>query len=211
MNASHRIADIADIAALEALYNAQPLPTATVKVTDHVHPLYAPFIEASPFLVLATCGPEGLDASPRGDAPGSLVAIEDAHTLLLPDRRGNNRLDSLRNIVRDPRVALLFFVPGLGETLRVNGRATVSADPALLARFAVDGKEPRSVIVIAVDEVYFQCQRALVRGRLWDAAGHVARESLPSIGSILTALSNASVDGEAYDRDLPGRVRTTLY
>ncbi len=202
---------IRDIAALEALYDPHPLPTATAKVTDHVHPLYAPFLAASPFFVLATCGPEGLDASPRGDAPGQLAALHDPRTLLIPDRRGNNRLDSLRNIVRDPRVALLFFVPGVGETLRINGRATLAADPVLCARFVVDGKTPRSVIVVDIDEVYFQCQRALVRSALWDATRHAAPGSLPSLGTILTALSDGAIDGAGYDRDLPGRVKTSLY
>ena len=200
---------ISDVAALERLYN-EPSLVSLVKVADHVHPLYAPFIAASPFAVLATAGPHGLDTSPRGDAAG-FVVVEDAHTLLLPDRRGNNRIDSLRNIVRDPRVALLFFVPGIGETLRVNGRATVSVDPVLLARFAVAGREPRTVVVIAVDSVFFQCSRALVRGHLWDASRHVSRDRLPSTGCILAALSANAVDGAAYDRDLPERVSSTLY
>ena len=200
---------ISDVAALERLYN-EPSLVSLVKVADHVHPLYAPFIAASPFAVLATAGPHGLDTSPRGDAPG-FVVVEDAHTLLLPDRRGNNRIDSLRNIVRDPRMALLFFVPGIGETLRVNGRATVSVDPALLARFAVDGQEPRTVVVIAVDSVFFQCSRALMRGHLWDARRHVSRDTLPSTGSILATLSRDAVDGAAYDREWPGRASTTLY
>ncbi len=200
---------ITDVSALERLYGV-PGATALAKVVDHVHPLYAAFIEASPFLVLATVGPGGLDTSPRGDTPG-FATVETPRTLLLPDRRGNNRLDSLRNIVRDPRVALLFCVPGVGETLRVNGRATVSTDPALLSRFAVDGKEPRTVVVIAVDTVFFQCSRALVRGHLWDPSRHLAREALPSTGEILAALSAGAIDGPGYDRDLPGRVATTLY
>jgi PPOX class probable FMN-dependent enzyme len=181
-----------------------------VKEVDHVHPIYRPFIEAAPFCVLATSGPGGLDASPRGDGPG-FVVVEDAHTLLMPDRRGNNRIDSLRNVIADPRVALLFLIPGIGETIRVNGRAGLSIDPGLKARFAVDGKEPRSVLVIQVERVYFQCSRAVVRAELWDPASHVARSSLPSAGAILAALSAARVGGDDYDRALTERVKATLY
>ena len=206
MSFEHRIDDLA---ALAALYG-EPGETSLRKEADHLHPHYRALVEASPFAVLATCGPEGLDASPRGDAPG-FVAVEDAHTLLLPDRRGNNRTDSLRNVIRDPRVALLFLVPGVGETLRVNGRAHISVAPQLLARFEVDGKLPRSVLVVRIDTVYFQCSRALVRSALWDASRHVARASLPSAGSILSALSGAQIDGAAYDRELPGRLQTSLY
>src|SRR5579871_5806980 len=133
---------------LEAIYG-HPGETSTVKVTDRVTPQYRAFIDASPFAVLATSGPEGLDCSPRGDRPG-FVRVPDDRTLWLPDRRGNNRVDSLRNVVRDPRVALLFLIPGSGTTLRVNGRARVSIDEALCTSFMMDGKAPRSVIVIAV-------------------------------------------------------------
>ena len=206
MSFEHRIDDLA---ALAALYG-EPGETSLRKEVDHLHPHYRALVEASPFAVLATCGPEGLDASPRGDAPG-FVAVEDAHTLLLPDRRGNNRTDSLRNVIRDPRVALLFLVPGVGETLRVNGRAHISVAPPLLARFEVDGKLPRSVLVVRIDTVYFQCSRALVRSALWDASRHVARASLPSPGAILSTLSGAQIDGAAYDRELPGRLQTSLY
>jgi PPOX class probable FMN-dependent enzyme len=137
--------------------------------------------------------------------------VADEKTLLLPDRRGNNRLDSLRNIVHDPQVALLFLIPGVGETLRVNGRAVVSTDPALLDSFAVDGKAPRTVVVITVEAVYFQCSRAVVRSDLWNPDKHVARKSLPSAGQILAAVSENRVGGEAYDAGLQERVRTTLY
>ena len=200
---------ISDVAALERLYN-EPSLVSLVKVADHVHPLYAPFIAASPFAVLATAGPHGLDTSPRGDAPG-FVVVEDAHTLLLPDRRGNNRIDSLRNIVRDPRVALLFMIPGVGNTLRVNGRAQLSIEPALLESFAVENKAPRSVLVMTVDAVYFQCARALVRSELWNPTRHVDPKSLPSAGQILAALSNERVGGETYDREWPGRAAKTMW
>ena len=200
---------IIDPAALDALY-AGVDERSIVKVTDHVHPMYRPWIEASPFAVLSTVGPEGVDASPRGDGPG-FVTVEDPHTLLLPDRRGNNRVDTLRNIVRDPRVALLFLVPGLGETLRVNGTGTVLVAPALLDRFAVNGKPPRSVLSITVQEVYFQCSRAVVRADLWNPVHHVARGTLPTAGAILAALSAERHGGEEYDRALPERVQATLY
>src|SRR5216683_6205049 len=149
---------VATIRDLEAIYG-QPSEASTVKVADRVTPHYRVLIDKSPFVALATTGPEGLDCSPRGDRPG-FVRVHDAKTLMMPDRRGNNRVDSLRNIVRDPRVALLFLIPGAGSTLRVNGRAEVSVDPDLLASFRMDGKAPRTVIVMAVEEIYFQCARA---------------------------------------------------
>jgi len=194
---------------LEAVYG-EVNKGSLLKETDRVVPEYRAFIEAAPFVALATRGPEGLDCSPRGDGPG-FVRVQDEKTLLLPDRRGNNRIDSLRNIVRDPSVALLFLIPGIGETLRVNGHATISIDPDLLESFAIDGKAPKSVIGITVDAVYFQCARAILRSELWNPKKHVPRDSLPSAGQILAALSNNQVGGEAYDRELPERQRTTLY
>jgi PPOX class probable FMN-dependent enzyme len=198
------------LAALEALYDQSPAQASILKEKDRVVPVYRALIEASPFAALATRGPEGLDCSPRGDGPG-FIRVRDDRTLLLPDRRGNNRIDSLRNIVRDPQVALLFLIPGLGETLRVNGRAAISVEPALLESFSVDGKAPKSVLVIAVEAVYFQCARAIVRSDLWNPHKHVARSALPSAGQILAALSRSGFDGEAYDRALPERQRATLY
>ena len=201
--------DITSLAALQELYGL-PAEASIRKVATSVHPLYRPLIEAARFVALATSGPDGLDVSPRGD-PAGFVYMEDEHTLLLPDRRGNNRIDSLRNILHDPRVALLFLIPGVGETLRVNGRARILADPALLERFAVDGKPPRSVLWIDVETVFFQCARAVVRSSLWDPARHVQRSTLPSAGQILSALSGGGMDGQAYDRELPARLKTTLY
>jgi hypothetical protein len=151
-----------------------------------------------------------LDTSPRGDAPG-FVRIADERTLLLPDRRGNQRIDSLRNLVHDPRLALLFLIPGAGEALRVNGSARISAQPDLLASFAVDGKPPASVLVIAVRSVYFQCARAIKRSGLWDPARHVAQGTLPSPGAILQCLSSQRLDGAAYDAALQQRQAQTLY
>lgn len=201
--------DITSLAALQALYG-EPTEASVRKVATSIHPLYRPLIEAARFVALATSGPDGLDVSPRGD-PAGFVHVEDDHTLLLPDRRGNNRIDSLRNVLHDPRVALLFLIPGVGETLRVNGRARILAGPALLERFAVDGKLPRSVLRIDVETVFFQCSRAVVRSSLWDPAQHVERSALPSAGQILSALSGGDVDGQAYDRDLPTRLPSTLY
>jgi PPOX class probable FMN-dependent enzyme len=197
------------IADLEALYG-QPVEASIVKEVARITPHYRAYIEASPFATLATSGPEGLDCSPRGDRPG-FVRVTDDKTLMLPDRRGNNRMDSLRNIVRDPRMAVLFLVPGVGNTLRVNGRARLSVEPDLLASFAVDDKPPRSVMVIAVDAVYFQCARALVRSDLWNPGRRVDPKSLPSAGQILAALSHDRVGGEAYDREWPGRAAKTMW
>ena len=195
---------------LEALYG-QPGDASLVKEVDWITPHYRQLIEASPFFVLATSGPEGLDCSPRGDRPGSLVRIADERTLMLPDRRGNNRVDSLRNIVRDPRVALLFLIPGSGTTLRANGRAHLETDPDLLASFAVEGQAPRSVIVFGVETIYFQCARAVLRAALWDPDSRVPPGSLPSPGRILAALSAERVGGESYDREWPERARNSMW
>ncbi len=181
---------IRTVAALEALYGAVA-PPSVIKEVDHIHPVYRPFIEAAPFAVLATAGPGGLDATPRGD-PAGFVHIEDARTLILPDRRGNNRIDSLRNIIADPRVALLFMVPGVGETLRVNGTAEILAGPDRLAPFAMAGRLPRSVLRITVSSVFFQCSRAVIRAGLWKGEGLVARDGLPSAGAMLRTLSQAA-------------------
>jgi len=203
---SHTISTLTELEALYGEVNKGSL----LKETDRIVPEYRALIEASPFLALATRGPEGLDCSPRGDGPG-FVRVEDEKTLLLPDRRGNNRIDSLKNIVRDPKVALLFLIPGIGETLRVNGRAAISVEPGLLESFSIDGKAPKSVIAITVEAVFFQCARAILRSELWNPHKHVARGSLPSAGQILAALSHDEVGGEAYDRDLPERQKATLY
>ena len=171
MSDSHTVASVA---ALEAIYGL-PAGAAVVKEIDHISAEYRTFIEASPFFVLASNGPEGVDCSPRGDAPGFVRVAEDGKSLLIPDRRGNNRVDSLRNIVRDPRVSLLFLIPGVGETIRVIGRARITTDPALLESFIFAGKTPRSVITVAVERVYFQCSKAIIRSKLWDPSRHVER------------------------------------
>ena len=197
------------VEALEALYGV-PNAASTVKEVDYLTPEYRALIAASPFVVLATSGPEGLDASPRGDRPG-FVRMVDERTLMLPDRRGNNRVDSLRNIVRDPRLALLFMIPGSGTTLRVNGRAVLSIDPDLLASFAVDGKPPRSVMVMTIETVFFQCARAVVRSALWDPAARVDPTSLPTPGRMLAALSGGAEGGKAYDDAWPERAKGSLW
>jgi PPOX class probable FMN-dependent enzyme len=200
---------IATIDELEAIYG-QPNEASIVKVADRITPQYRVLIDKSPFAALATCGPEGLDCSPRGDLPG-FVRVHDETTLMMPDRRGNNRVDSLRNIVRDPRIALLFLIPGSGSTLRVNGRARVSANADLLASFKVDGKAPRTVIVMTVDEIYFQCARAIVRSDLWNPDRRVDPKSLPTPGQILAEMSESRVGGEDYDRAWPERARQTMW
>ena len=201
---------IDSIAALEALYGI-PGDASTVKEVPFITPDYRAMIDASPFAALATSGPEGLDCSPRGDRPGELVRVADARTLLMPDRRGNNRVDSLRNIVRDPRVALMFLIPGHGNALRVNGRAHLSADAALLESFMVEGKPPRSVIVVAVETVYFQCARAVIRARLWEPEARVAPGTIPTPGRILAALSQGTVGGEPYDSTWAARAKETMW
>ena len=201
---------IATIEQLEALYGL-PGETSIVKEVGRVTPHYRAFAEASPFAVLATSGPEGLDCSPRGDVPGFVRVSGDGRTMWLPDRQGNNRADSLRNIVRDGRCALLLLIPGHGNTLRVNGRAHVSVEAELLASFAVDGKSPRTVIVIDVEAAYFQCARELVRSDLWNPARHVDGSKLPTPGQILAALSDGRVGGADYDRTWPERAKQSMW
>ncbi|MEZ5262690.1 MAG: pyridoxamine 5'-phosphate oxidase family protein [Acidimicrobiales bacterium] len=199
-------------AELDELYG-EPVPAAVLKELPCISEDYRRFIDAAPFVVLATAGPEGLDCSPRGD-PAGFVRVLDERTRAIPDRRGNNRVDSLRNIVRDPRVALLFLIPGIGETLRVNGRAVLSRDAALCASFAMGergDKVPTCVIVISVDTVYTQCPKALVRSKLWDPATQVPRSSLPSMGQILQGISDGAFDGAGYDAAYPERLRQTIY
>ena len=206
MDNPHRITTIE---ALEKLYGAAN-PNSLKKEVHFLHPHYRAFIEASPFAILATSGPGGLDTSPKGDAPG-FVAVEDEKTLLIPDRKGNNRLDGMRNLLTDARVSLIFLVPGVGETLRVIGRADISVDPALLARFAVNGKLPHSVLVVHIESVYFHCSKALVRSKLWDPRRFVERKSLPSAGDIISALTQGEVDAAKYDREAPARLEKNLY
>jgi PPOX class probable FMN-dependent enzyme len=207
-----RMSIITTIDELEAIYGTlnDASEASIVKEIPYINAHYRAFIQASPFVSLATSGPEGLDCSPRGDAAG-FVRIHDERTLMLPDRRGNNRIDSLRNIVRDPRVGLLFLIPGSGNTLRVNGTAKLSVDPDLLASFEMEGKAPRTVAVVTVETVYFQCARAIIRSDLWNPAKHIDPKSLPTPGQILAGLSENKVGGEAYDREWPERARKSMW
>jgi len=200
---------IKTIEQLESIYGFAG-ETSTVKVAKWVTPSYRALIERSPFVALATSGPEGLDCSPRGDVAG-FVRVHDEKTLMMPDRRGNNRVDSLRNIVRDGRVALLFFIPGSGSTLRVNGHAHLCVDPTLLLSFKMDGKAPRTVVVMTVEEIYFQCARAILRSDLWNPDKHVDPKALPTPGQILAEMSENRVGGEDYDRAWPQRARQSLW
>jgi PPOX class probable FMN-dependent enzyme len=209
MDGMHDGTLLRDAAALRELYG-EPSAGAIAKEIDYVHPHYRAMIEASPFMVMATSGPDGLDVSPRGD-PAGFVVVEDERTLLIPDRRGNNRCDSLNNLIDDPRIALLFLIPGVGETLRVNGQAEICVDPALLERFPAQGKLPRSVIVVHVERVYFQCPKALVRSDLWNPAKHVERRALPSTGTILADITRGRVGGAEYDAEYPARLKATIY
>ena len=199
---------VTDLTELERLHDAVKAQSIAKEV-DFITPAYQRMIEASPFLVVATSGPDGLDCSPRGDTPG-FVEIADERTLLLPERRGNNRLDSMRNLLLDPRIALLFFIPGFNETLRVMGTARLCVDAALRERFSVNGNVPKIVLVIDVKSMYFQCARALVRSNLWKA-DPVARETLPSTGDILAEITGGKQGGAAYDLDFAKRLPDSLY
>jgi PPOX class probable FMN-dependent enzyme len=199
---------ITSVDELTAIYGGVS-EASTAKVTRSLTPAYRRMIDMSPFVALATVGPEGLDCSPRGDR-GTVVRIEDDRTLALPDWRGNNRVDSLMNIVRDPRVALMFLIPGSNSVMRINGRAVVSVAPDLLQSFEMDGRHPRSVIVITIDEAYFQCARAVMRAELWDVEKQIAADSLPTPGEMLKA-AKEDFDRETYDREWPERAAKTMW
>lgn len=198
---------IEDIDALEALYGTPGAP-ALRKVARRMTPLYRRWIMASRFCVLGTVGPEGTDASPRGD-DGPVVSELDPGTLAMPDWRGNNRLDSLRNIVADGRVSLMFLVPGLDNTVRINGTARLTDDGALRQRFARDGRLPATVIVIAIGEIYSQCARAMMRARLW--SGTDESGVLPTMGAILAEMTDGAEGGAAYDAEWPDRAARSLW
>jgi len=200
---------ISSIAELEQFYGSSS-KTSAAKVLSRLSPSYASFIKASPFVALASVGEDGLDCSPRGDR-GNVVTIADNKTLLLPDWRGNNRLDTLRNIVMDPRTSLMFMVPGSEMVLRVNGRAIVSADKDICTSFEMEGKHPTTVIVIDINEVYFQCARAIKRAKLWDAISQSAAINLPTAGEMLNEATNGEFDGKEYDKNWPKRAEKTLW
>lgn len=191
-----------------AQHYATPAELVLQKVTDRLDAPTMRFIAASPFCLLSTYGPNGAHCTPRGDPPGFVTAL-DEHTVALPDRRGNNRLDGLRDILANPEVALLFLVPGVGETLRVNGRARITADPALRERFVMQGKAPATVLLVSVREVYMQCAKALNRSKLWDGRGRPP--GLPSMGELLAAHTRGKVEPVSYDEAAPARLATTMY
>ena len=195
---------------LESLYSDAPYGPAVFKETDRITPQYRKLIEAAPFCVIATSGPEGLDCSPRGDPPG-FVRVADERTLVIPDRRGNNRIDSLRNLVTDPRISLLFLIPGVGETMRVNGRARISADPKLTESFAMNGKLPKCVLIVTVERAYFQCTKAIIRAKLWEESSKVDRKTLPTPGAILAEITDGKMGGPEHDRLAPARIKETIY
>jgi len=199
---------ITSIEALEALYGTPP-PASLDKEIPYLTAEYRAFIEASPFMVMATVGEDGTDCSPRGD-PAGFVRVQDERTLLIPDRRGNNRLDTLRNLVADPRCSLLFLVPGVGETIRINGRAEIIADEILCQQFEMQGKFPATVLRVHIESVYFQCQKALARSRLWDGETQIERKALPSAGDMVKAIK-ADFDAATYDAAYPERMKKTIY
>ncbi len=198
---------IEDIAALEALYGKPGAPSLR-KVVRDLTPLYRKWIMASRLCILSTVGPEGVDGSPRGD-DGPVVLELDAKTLALPDWRGNNRLDSLRNIVRDPRVSLMFMVPGSNNVVRLNGTGRLTADAGMRDRFEKHGKTPATVIVIEIDEIYTQCARALMRAGTW--TGRDQSTDLPTIGEMLAEASDGEEGGADYDREWGARAAKTLW
>jgi uncharacterized protein len=201
--------EVTSIEALEEIYGTA-VERSLTKEIDHISDHYGQFIEAAPFVVVATVGPEGMDCSPRGD-PAGFMRVTDPKTVMMPDRPGNNRLDSLRNLVRDPRISLLFLIPGVNETMRINGTAKIVTDAALRESFAIQGKAPATVIVTTVDRIYYQCPKALVRSKLWSPEDQVDRSTLPTTGQMQRALVGESFDGETYDKDYPAHMKRTIY
>jgi PPOX class probable FMN-dependent enzyme len=194
---------IASEADLRAILG-EPTELVLSKITDRLNHLTRQFIERSPFLCIATASPKGgLDVSPRGD-PAGFVRILDERTLLIPDRPGNRIADTLRNVLADPRVALLFLIPGVGDTFRVNGTARLVDDPELLEPSAVEGKVPTLGILVTIDEAYTQCPKAFHRSELWNPERHIARSELPSSGAIMKSLKG-DFDAETYDAERAGR------
>jgi hypothetical protein len=201
---------IEDIGDIREIYG-HPAERAVKKQLPKLEKHSRAFIALSPFIVMATGDAEGrCDASPKGDAPG-FVSVLDDHTLLIPDRLGNNRVDSIGNILQHPRVGLIFFVPGIRETLRVNGRAQITTDPELLGQTAVNGKLPRSGILVTADEVYFHCGKALIRSDLWNPEKHVARTDFPSLGIVIADQIGQRVEPTDAERMTEESYRTRLY
>lgn len=193
---------------LLSLYGDVSLGARTKEQTV-IAPVYREMIEASPFCALTTVGPEGTDCTPRGDTPG-FVRVVDEHTLELPDRKGNNRLDSMRNIIADGRVSLLFLIPKRIDSMRVNGRAVITTDPKVLASHAIDGKPPATVLRISVDQAYSQCGKALIRSQLWDPEAWGDVDHLPSPGQISNSFKDFEMDVEDYDKNYESDLRANL-
>ena len=200
---------VTSIDGLNALY-ARPIERIAKKQLDHVNEAGRAFIAASPFLVLATGNQQGLDCSPKGDQPGFVEVADDGRTLLIPDRRGNNRIDGLKNLIEDPRIGLIFFVPGVNETYRVNGRARISRDADLKRRFAVNGKEPTTVMVVTVEETFQHCAKALVRSDLWKASNRGRPQGVPTMGEFVAA-RNPGTDSTAIDVTYSQQIPNELY
>ena len=198
---------ITTVAALEALYD-QVLETAANKSTDRLDAPTRAFIAACPFVLLGTQGARGNHITPRGDAPGFVQALDDHH-VMLPDRKGNNRLDGLRDILEDNRVSLLFLIPGVNETLRLHGTATISTDPVLRAQSVAQGKEPATVLIIKIREIFVQCPKSLMRSALW--GGQARPAEAPSLGQLISAHKKGAVDAAAYDLAAPARMKANLY
>lgn len=206
MTVQHQITTIDELAAIYG----EPRPQSVLKEVGSLTPEYRAWVEASPFLVLASAGPGGLDCTPRGEAGGAVRVLDDS-TLLLPDWPGNNRIDTLRNVVHDPRVAMLFLVPSREEAIRVNGRAVISVDADLLAHCALASRQPVTVLVVTIDSVYFQCARALKRSGLWSTSSGSTPPDLPSIGQMLAAITRGTIDGASYDAELAERLNKSLF
>jgi PPOX class probable FMN-dependent enzyme len=203
---------IQSISELEAVYG-EPMHGTDWKEIDHINDHYRQFIEKSPFLILATQGDKGIDCSPRGD-PAGFIRIVNERCIQMPDRRGNNRLDSLRNIIANPEVGLIFLIPNIGETIRLSGKAEILVDKDLCDSFALKGKPASSVLSINVDKVYFQCPKALVRSKLWSSSSHQDRKNLPSNGTMIKVFAEknkAEFDAQKYDDDYPDRLNKTIY
>jgi uncharacterized protein len=200
---------ITTIEDLEALYG-EPMGASLTKEVDYITDQYRVFIEKAPFVVVATVGPEGLDCSPRGD-PAGFVRVLDRTRVLIPDRRGNNRIDSMRNIVRDPRISLFFLIPGVNETLRINGRARILVDEELARTFTVNEKVPQTLLEVTADRVFYQCPKALIRSKLWSIDAQVPRSALPTSGEILQAITKNAINATEYDQAYPERIKQTIY
>ena len=203
---------IDSIEKLEALYG-QPVERAMWKEIDHINDHYKQFIEASPFLIMATYGEKGMDCSPRGD-PSGFVRVTNQNQLLIPDRKGNNRLDSLRNIISNHQIGLIFLIPNVGESIRVSGTAEIVVDAELCQSFDINGKAPLSVLSVKVEKAFFQCQKAIARSKLWDPSEYIDRKQLPTAGQMVqyfSSLKNIEFDAGTYDKNYPEHMKKTIY